>query len=1029
MDDEMDKLDLKLLAIGHRPNKIIRDAELASNEYELEKTGEDLEAYIEDIGETVRIGLDQSIAILTPWFFNNMPMVYYQTTPRSEKVRHLSSLISGHIFETKQTVELWNRDRTKVTFIGPGNDRKILLDMAQKLTTLDLKLGAMYFSHDNLLFLSTFLTKGFKKADMDNKHIEAKVSNAKEAILKDFAGSRENVEHFFEHLDHDFVMHGTSARIQNVFRMVQHMLYHESSHSFFEIQDDSPTARLTIGYKEVRTADILESILHMVSRYGFDIVRAFMVQMDEGYKESINVKSFVLKSRFGEKIDPQNVAVKKLIKALRTLGWVDADEYTQLTMEPMLFSINGANYIRSMASWVHIMLSKQNSYYYSEYKILTTFMLNQELTTDLLDLFRIKFDPLHQKERDQGGYDNKRELITKKIDEILDQVERNILFECVRFTDHLLKTNYFFPTKTGLAFRLSPEILDPTYYPHKPFGIFFITGRDFRFFHVRWKDIARGGLRVVLPKNRSDYSFAYAGLFDEVYGLSHAQQLKNKDIPEGGSKAVMVLKPEANKNRAVKGAINALLDLLVREDESHEERNSKLVSYYNSEEIIYLGPDENVTNDLIVWISEQAQRRGYQYARAFMSSKPGAGINHKEFGVTSEGIQVFIDRTLKFLSIDPLKQKFSVKITGGPDGDVAGNALKILYREYGENARVVAIADGFGAAYDPNGLNWEELLRLFKNNCPINQFNSQKLTSDSRCFVINADSNENMKRRNELHFLAPADIFLPAGGRPYTVNTKNYLRFLDAQEQVTCRAIVEGANIFFTDDARMKLQELGILNIKDSTANKTGVICSSFEIIASLILSEQEFLEIKTQYVQQVIEILRHKAALEANLLFREYMRHGGKVSLVDLSYEISKEINKVTDLMLDELNAHREEVLSDKLFQKQILKHCPPIIAQKFKDRVINNLPEAHKIAILAAYMSSYVVYSEGLGWLAGMKDHDCYKAVVTYMRHVEDADRLIADVGNATLTDKSSIIAILKKSAARDLTILELEETKKNG
>jgi hypothetical protein len=30
------------------------------------KTGDDLETYIEDIADTVRIGLDQSIAILTP---------------------------------------------------------------------------------------------------------------------------------------------------------------------------------------------------------------------------------------------------------------------------------------------------------------------------------------------------------------------------------------------------------------------------------------------------------------------------------------------------------------------------------------------------------------------------------------------------------------------------------------------------------------------------------------------------------------------------------------------------------------------------------------------------------------------------------------------------------------------------------------------------------------------------------------------------------------------------------------------------
>src|SRR5262249_7184554 len=157
----------------------------------------------------------------------------------------------------------------------------------------------------------------------------------------------------------------------------------------------------------------------------------------------------------------------------------------------------------------------------------------------------------------------------------------------------------------------------------------------------------------VMPRSAADYDYALAGLFDEVYGLSNAQQLKNKDIPEGGSKSVLVLRPGGNRVRSVRGAVNALLDLLVSDDESHEGRAAQQISYYSKEEIIYLGPDENITNDLIEWIPEQAARRGYKYAQAFMSSKPKAGINHKEYGVTSEGLNVFVHNMFKFLGIDP----------------------------------------------------------------------------------------------------------------------------------------------------------------------------------------------------------------------------------------------------------------------------------------------------------------------------------------------------------------------------------------
>jgi glutamate dehydrogenase len=36
-------------------------------------------------------------------------------------------------------------------------------------------------------------------------------------------------------------------------------------------------------------------------------------------------------------------------------------------------------------------------------------------------------------------------------------------------------------------------------------------------------------------------------------------------------------------------------------------------------------------------------------------------------------------------------------------GDVAGNMIKILFRDYGANARIVGIGDGSGCAEDPEG--------------------------------------------------------------------------------------------------------------------------------------------------------------------------------------------------------------------------------------------------------------------------------------------------------------------------------------
>ena len=430
-----------------------------------------------------------------------------------------------------------------------------------------------------------------------------------------------------------------------------------------------------------------------------------------------------------------------------------------------------------------------------------------------------------------------------------------------------------------------------------------------------------------------------------------------------------------------------------------------------------------MTNELITWVPAQAARRGYQYAKAFMSSKPGAGINHKEYGVTSEGVHVYVDYTLRFLKIDPNKERFTVKMTGGPDGDVAGNELKILHREYGENARVVAIADGLGAAYDPEGLNWNELLRLVKASLSISLFNKEKLSKKNGSFVIKAEDKKTIKQRNELHFLAEADIFIPAGGRPYTVNDKNWNKFILESGSLSCKAIVEGANIFFTEDARNNLQKEGMYIIKDSSANKTGVICSSYEIIASLLLSDDEFSEIKDKYVNEVIEILKLKAGKEAKLLFFEYRKNRGNKNLVLLSKEISAEINQVTDTLLEDFTEKKDNILKEKLSQDIILRHCPSVLRNKYEKRILEQLPDTHQIAVLASYIASHIVYNEGLGWISTVGAGEQYEAVMTYMDSYQRVGELVDAVKKSRMSEKEKVMAVLKRSAARDLTVLSLE------
>ena len=128
-------------------------------------------------------------------------------------------------------------------------------------------------------------------------------------------------------------------------------------------------------------------------------------------------------------------------------------------------------------------------------------------------------------------------------------------------------------------------------------------------------------------------------------------------------------------------------------------------------------------------------------------SKRGAGFNHKEFGVTSEGVVVYLEVALKAaLGIDPTTTPFTLKITGGPDGDVAGNLIKIVIRNYGKNVRILGVADGFGVAEDPEGLDAEELLRLVHQGLPITSFDKNKLSSSTSAALMDISTEEGLAR-------------------------------------------------------------------------------------------------------------------------------------------------------------------------------------------------------------------------------------------------------------------------------------------
>lgn len=701
------------------------------------------------------------------------------------------------------------------------------------------------------------------------------------------------------------------------------------------------------------------------------------------------------------------------------------DAIEELFLSHRLLDASHADLLRAILGFCHQFLVHADSNVYSIEHIEEAFLFYPELTRQILLLFQHKFDPSNRRFE---HYEREKNHLLQEIAKIdsgnssLDIRRKNVLKTCILFTDYCQKTNFYRENKCALSFRIDPQILNFTpfdrslKFPELPFGIFFFANKNFIGFQIRFKDLSRGGLRTVaLPKEQT--SWEVNNVFQECYNLAYTQQKKNKDIPEGGSKAIIfcnihpLLKQETDyliqsNGHLSKDALDQFQQdfrwkiiyesqrafihsflTLINCTENGELKAKQVIDYYQKPEYIYLGPDENMHNSMIDWIAEMSEKVGYKPKKAFISSKPLLGINHKEFGITSFGVHTCLKTVMHNLRMHPEKEPFSIKISGGPDGDVAGNEMALLIKEFPKTAKITAITDGTGTIRDSDGLNHDALMHLFKKGLGIKFYPVELLSIDS--FLLDITSrketdgmkdtqrlvqNENgqiietyipaseashLFRMNLLK--AESDLFIPAGGRPRTLQQANVHDFFDQKGEPTSKAIIEGANLYLTAEARHTLEQKGVIIIKDSSANKGGVVCSSFEVLCGLVLSDEEFIENKRQIVDEILMFIQSIALKETQLILKaakEYHIEYAKAS--DL---IAEKINFFSYQILDHLqNVTLSDAIDDPLNQC-LLRHCLPIL-RKHPERVLKNIPDIHKKAIIASFIGANTIYKNGLGW-----------------------------------------------------------------
>ncbi|MDD5662944.1 MAG: NAD-glutamate dehydrogenase [Victivallaceae bacterium] len=753
----------------------------------------------------------------------------------------------------------------------------------------------------------------------------------------------------------------------------------------------------------------LYKLIEAVHLSGFNIERAYfrdLTRQDDIHAFThmpVIVNTLYLTS--DKDISLNSKKVTGLLRELKLVNWVDMlDLFHRELVTKLSFSLADTNLIRAVAEFIHTQLSFVDRSAYNSADIYRYMALYPSILSDMIALFYTKFDP--EAKRNEKSYAKQVKKIGKEIDDInsgmhdKDTLVKTIFRSAFNFLQCIRKTNFFVENKTALAFRLDPSFMHfysafsekyrNSFPQDDPYGVFYFFRENAIGFQVRFSEIARGGWRTVMPRNsgneleqRDNYEFAKDEIFREGFVLAHTQHLKNKDIYEGGAKMITLL--NLNEKKQFESALfesqrtifDAFLSLI--NYDKNGKLNPQIIDYIGNKEIIEIGPDENMFDVMIEWMGNYAEKSGYTLKSGIISGKPDCGINHKEYGVTSFGVHQYLLKTLNELGITPEQDPFSVKISGGPFGDVAGNEIRLLLQKKNSEyiypkLKIVAITDGPAALFDPEGIDREELSRLVLT-ANLDSFASEKLKGEGAYIVYtkpqkseksdrylmicrhNGKLTEKMLSRDEFMKLFQnnlynyADIFIPCGGRPSTIDISNWQDYCPGGKN-SSRAIVEGANSFITPAARDKLQDAGIWIIKDASANKCGVITSSYEILSGLMLNPDEFKSVKKELVAEIMVKLRTHACREADWLFLQFKT--SKIKLTALTEQLSRQINAKNVAVSEYLDTH-PELIQDQI----ILEHLPEIFRKRFSDR-INRIPDEYKKAIVAVDLATRIIYSK---------------------------------------------------------------------
>ncbi|MEW6155403.1 MAG: NAD-glutamate dehydrogenase domain-containing protein [Actinomycetota bacterium] len=467
---------------------------------------------------------------------------------------------------------------------------------------------------------------------------------------------------------------------------------------------------------------------------------------------------------------------------------------------------------------------------------------NAGVARDLVALFAALFGP------SPGPVEDLRKRVLAGCEAVARLDHDRILRGLLALVEATLRTNRSAAGGPHLALKFDssrvPDVPRPV-----PYREIFVYGPSVEGVHLRWGPVARGGIRW--SERVDDYR-------SEVLGLMRTQVMKNAPIVPTGAKGGFIVKRgrsgtgPADVARAYEIFIRCLLEVT---DNVVGGTVVAVPGRRDGDDPYLVVAADRGTNGLSDRANAVSAELGFWLGDAFASGG-SHGYDHKRLGITARGAWVAVTHHFAQMAAEP----GTVVGIGDMSGDVFGNAMVLSDRirlvaafdhrdifvdpapdpaaSHAERSRLFALPSSSWQDYDPSVISpgggvWSRLAKRVE-------------LSDEARAVLGVEGGDLTPAEVVQAILsAPVDLLFAGGIGTFVRATTEAERDLDDRansdvrvpaSRVRARVVGEGANLAFTQRARVELARRGVRINTDAIDNSAGVGISDREVNIKILL-------------------------------------------------------------------------------------------------------------------------------------------------------------------------------------------------